>query len=106
MDTETITTEAPGTDSGADENSAKIPTTVEELANSFIERVEESPEPETPEAEASETAEAEEGSEEDVLLQSNQSEESETESEVEVEETEAEPPKGVGKLLKQVGKLT
>ena len=105
MDTETITTEAPGTDSGADENSAKIPTTVEELASSFIERVEESPEPETPEAEASETAEAEEGSEEDVLLQS-ESEESETESEAEVEETEAEPPKGVGKLLKQVGKLT
>ena len=105
MDTETITTEAPGTDSGADENSAKIPTTVEELANSFIERVEESPEPETPEAEASETAEAEEGSEEDVLLQS-ESEESETESEAEVEETEAEPPKGVGKLLKQVSRLT
>ena len=75
------------------------------MANSFIERVEESPEPETPEAEASETAEAEEGSEEDVLLQS-ESEESETESEAEVEETEAEPPKGVGKLLKQVGKLT
>jgi hypothetical protein len=111
MDTETITTEAPGTDSGADENSAKIPTTVEELANSFIERVEESPEPETPEAEAVEPAEAEEGSEEDVLLQSNQSEEEETEEESEAEEeaedeSEVEPPKAVGKLLKQISRLT
>ena len=109
MDTETITTEAPGTDSGADENSAKIPTTVEELANSFIERVEESPEPETPESEASETAEAEAGEAEDVLLQSK-SEEEETEEESEAdeaeEESEVEPPKGLGKLLKQVGKLT
>jgi hypothetical protein len=103
MDQETITTEAPGIDSGAEEKSAGIPTTVEELANSFIERVEESPEADSPKAEAIETADADEGSEEDVLLQSSQSEE---ESEVEVEETEAEPPKGVGKLLKQVGKLT
>lgn len=110
METETITTEAPGTDSGADENSAKIPTTVEELASSFIERVEESPEPETPEAEASETAEAEEGSEEDVLLQS-ESEEEETEEGSEAEEeaedeSEVEPPKAVGKLLKQISRLT
>ena len=103
MDQETITTEAPGIDSGAEEKSAGIPTTVEELANSFIERVEESPEADSPKAEAIETAEADEGSEDDVLLQSSQSEE---DSEVEVEETEAEPPKGVGKLLKQVGKLT
>jgi len=107
MDTETITTEAPGKETGADDNHAGNPTTVEDLANSFIERVEESPEPDTPESEAVEPAEAEEG-EADVLLQSNKSEEEEeeTESEAEVEETEAEPPKGVGKLLKQVSRLT
>ena len=105
MDQETITTEAPGIDSGAEEKSAGIPTTVEELANSFIERVEESPEADSPKAEAIETAEADEGSE-DVLLQSSQSEEEETEEEEAEEDSEVEPPKGVGKLLKQVGKLT
>lgn len=105
MDQETITTEAPGIDSGAEEKSAGIPTTVEELANSFIERVEESPEADPPKAEAIETAEADEGSE-DVLLQSSQSEEEETEEEEAEEDSEVEPPKGVGKLLKQVGKLT
>ena len=111
MDQETIT-EAPGNDSGAEDNSAGTPTTVEELANSFIERVEESPEPETPDSEAGEMAEAEEGDAEaeDVLLQSSQSEEAEeeeTEAEEEAEEESTEgPPKGVGKLLKQVGKLT
>lgn len=110
MDTETIT-EAPGNDSGAEDN-AGTPTTVEELANSFIERVEESPEPETTEPEAGETAEAgeEDAEAEDVLSQSSQSEEEEgeeTEAEEEAEEESAEgPPKGVGKLLKQVGKLT
>ena len=110
MDTETIT-EAPGNDSGAEDN-AGTPTTVEELASSFIERVEESPEPETTEPEAGETAEAgeEEAEAEDVLSQSSQSEEEEgeeTEAEEEAEEESAEgPPKGVGKLLKQVGKLT
>ena len=105
MDTETIT-EAPGNDSGAEDNAGN-PTTVEELANSFIERVEESPEPETTDSEAGETAEAEEGEAEDVLSQSSQSEgEEETEAEEEAEEESSEPPKGVGKLLKQVGKLT
>jgi len=110
MDQETITTEAPGIDSGAEEKSAGIPTTVEELANSFIERVEESPEADSPKAEAIETADADEGSEDDVLLQSSQSEEEESEEESEAdeaeEESEVEPPKGLGKLLKQVGKLT
>ena len=109
MDQETITTEAPGIDSGAEEKSAGIPTTVEELANSFIERVEETPEADSPKAEAIETAEADEG-EDDVLLQSSQSEEEESEEESEAEEaeeeSEVEPPKGLGKLLKQVGKLT
>ncbi len=104
MDQETIT-EAPGNDSGAEDN-AGTPTTVEELASSFIERVEESPEPETTDSEAGETAEAgeEEAEAEDVLSQSSQSEEEEAEEEAEEESTE--PPKGVGKLLKQVGKLT
>ncbi len=110
MDQETITTEAPGKETGAEDNHAGNPTTVEDLANSFIERVEESPEPETPESEAVESAEAEEGEAEDVLSQSNKSEEEETEEESEAEEaeeeSEVEPPKGLGKLLKQVGKLT
>ena len=110
MDTETIT-EAPGNDSGAEDN-AGTPTTVEELASSFIERVEESPEPETTEPEAGETAEAgeEDAEAEDVLSQSSQSEEEEgeeTEAEEEAEEESAEgPPKAVGKLLKQISRLT
>jgi hypothetical protein len=109
MDTETITTEAPGKDTGAEDDSAGNPTTVEDLANSFIERVEESPEPDTPESEASETAEAEEGDAADVLSQSkSEEEEAEEDSEAEEaeEESEVEPPKGLGKLLKQVSRLT
>ena len=66
MDQETITTEAPGIDSGAD-TSAGI-TTEAELANSFLERVEEQPEEKPTETEATEQtsetvgAEAEEDS--------------------------------------------
>ena len=63
MDQETITTEAPGIDSGAD-TSAGI-TTEAELANSFLERVEEQPEEKPTETEATDDsdAEAEEDSE-------------------------------------------
>jgi hypothetical protein len=78
MDQETITTEAPGIDSGAD-TSAGI-TTEAELANSFLERVEEQPEEKPTETEATDDsdAEAEEDSEANVLSQSEQSEETET----------------------------
>ena len=78
MDQETITTEAPGIDSGAD-TSAGI-TTEAELANSFLERVEEQPEEKPTDSEATDDsgAEAEEESEGNVLSQSEQSEETET----------------------------
>ena len=78
MDQETITTEAPGIDSGADTNAGI--TTEAELANSFLERVEEQPEEKPTETEATDDsdAEAEEDSEGNVLSQSEQSEETET----------------------------
>ena len=74
MDQETITTEAPGIDSGADTNAGIL--SEADLASSFLERVEEQPEEKPSETEAtdqtSETvgAEAEEDSEGNVLSQS------------------------------------
>ena len=109
MDTETIT-EAPGIDSGADTNAGIL--SEADLANSFMERVEEQPEEKPSEADVADTtegevAEAVEDSEGNVLSQSEQSEEDgEEEAEAEEAEESTEPPKGVGKLLKQVGKLT
>jgi chaperonin cofactor prefoldin len=109
MDTETIT-EAPGIDSGADTNAGIL--SEADLASSFMERVEEQPEEKPSEADAADTtegevAEAVEDSEGNVLSQSEQSEEDgEEEAEAEEAEESTEPPKGVGKLLKQVGKLT
>ena len=102
---------------GATEAEQQTPsiTTLEELTASFVERVEESdakeesevgPGPETT------TADAETDQDQDVLLQSTETEESEEETEElaeEEEETEeeAEPQsKAVGKLLKQVNRLT
>ncbi len=82
MDQETITTEAPGIDSGADTNAGIL--TEADLASSFLERVEEQPEEKPSETEATEQtsetvgAEAEEDSEGNVLSQSEQSEETET----------------------------
>ena len=78
MDQETITTETPGNDSGSDTNAGI--TTEAELANSFLERVEEQPEEKPTETEATDdsVAEAEENSEGNVLSQSEQSEETET----------------------------
>jgi len=77
MDQETIT-EAPGNDSGADTSTGI--TTEAELANSFLERVEEQPEEKPTDSEATDDsdAEAEEESEGNVLSQSEQSEETET----------------------------
>ena len=82
MDQETITTEAPGNDSGADTNAGIL--SEADLANSFLERVDEQPEEKPSETEATEQtsetvgAEAEEDSEGNVLSQSEQSEETET----------------------------
>ena len=71
MDQETITTEAPGIDSGADTNAGIL--TEADLASSFLERVDEQPEEKPSETEATEQtsetvgAEAEEDSEGNVL---------------------------------------
>jgi len=110
---DTVTTEAPGS-TGAETQTQGI-TTLEELTASFVEKVEEAETPQESEVTAeSETqpTDTEADQDQDVLLQSTESEESEEEETEEVveeeEETEdeAEPPKAVGKLLKQVNKLT
>ena len=74
MDQETITTEAPGIDSGADTNAGIL--SEADLASSFLERVDEQPEEKPSETEATDqtseddVAEAEEDSEGNVLSQS------------------------------------
>ena len=110
------TTEASGTETGAEIATQGPPTTLEELTASFVEKVEESEEIQQEseaKAESETPPEADaESDEKDVLLQFEPEEESEDESEEEVEEegeaeeAESEPPKAVGKLLKQVNKLT
>ena len=71
MDQETITTEAPGIDSGADTNAGIL--SEADLASSFLERVEEQPEEKPSETEATDqtseddVAKAEEDSEGKVL---------------------------------------
>ena len=109
---DTEISEAPA-DSGAETTTQGI-TTLEELTASFVEKVEEVEPSQESEAEVgpeTTTADAE-TDQEDVLLQSTESEESEEEEteeiaeEEESESEEAEPPKAVGKLLKQVNKLT
>ena len=110
---DTVTTEASGT-TEAEENAQGI-TTLEELTASFVEKVEEAETPQSDEAKESETpnADASDEQDEDVLSQLTETEESEEEEEKEAEEEEstdesgdAEPPKAVGKLLKQINKLT
>ena len=106
---DTETTEASGTTTEAEIQPTQSITTLEELTASFVERVEE-------DSDAKEESEVEPGPEtttadadtdqEDVLLQSTETEESEELEEEEETEDEAEPPKAVGKLLKQVNKLT
>ena len=108
---DTEISEAPA-DSGAETTTQGI-TTLEELTASFVEKVEEVEPSQESEAEVgpeTTTADAE-TDQEDVLLQSTETEQSEegTEEiagEEESESEEAEPPKAVGKLLKQVNKLT
>ena len=109
---DTVTTEASGT-TEAEENAQGI-TTLEELTASFVDKVEEAETPQSDEAKESETpnADASDEQDEDVLSQLTETEESEEEEEEAEEESvvdepeEAEPPKAVGKLLKQVNKLT
>lgn len=110
--TDEAVAEAPGQESGAEEANTGI-MTVEDLAATFVERVEGESEAAEPEAaeETSATEAGEESEGEDVLSQSiseDQVEEAEHEGEEESEPAEevAEEPKGVGKLLKQVNKLT
>ena len=108
---DTELSEAPA-DSGAETNTQSI-TTLEELTASFVDKVDTSEAKEESEVTAeSETQPTDtETDQEDVLLQSTETEESEEETEEiaeeeESESEEAEPPKAVGKLLKQVNKLT
>jgi len=114
---EEVITEAPGNESGAENDNAGI-LSVEDLANSFAERVEADAEEKPTETEAREATEAESAEaatvEEDVLSQTISQEDDEQEGEAEEEpeaeesaeeETGVESP-AVGRLLKQVGKLT
>ena len=113
---DTETTEASGSTTEAEPQPTQSITTLEELTASFVDKVEESEAKEESEAEPSPettTADTETDQDQDVLLQSTETEESEEETEEVVEEEEeeesedeAEPPKAVGKLLKQVNKLT
>lgn len=114
---ETVISEAPAESTGAEDNQAQSPMSMEDLAASFVDQVESDQKASDDEAsvetpESSKQAEASE--EEDVLSQSISEEEEDTEEETEQEdeeieeeeESEEEPPKAVGKLLKQVNKLT
>ena len=112
--TDEAVAEVPGQTTGTEEADTGV-MTVEDLAATFVERVESEGENNAAESEAQgETPEAdaeEESAGEDVLSKSiseDQDEEAEAdgEEESEPEEEAAEEPKGVGKLLKQVNKLT
>jgi len=110
---DTEISEAPAT-TEAETNTQSI-TTLEELTASFVDKVEESEAKEESEVEAgpeTTTADAE-TDQEDVLLQSTETEESEEETEEIAEEESTEESgdnepqsKAVGKLLKQVNRLT
>ncbi len=109
------TTEAPGTESGADDNAGIL--TVEDLASSFVDRVEADAEEKPTETEATETTEVQEAEaeevEDNVLSNSNSQDEETDEEESEEEESEEEESTeeetespAVGRLLRQVNKLT
>ena len=107
---ETVISEAPAESTGA-ETQAQGPMSMEDLAASFVDQVEQDQQATTDEAKAEVTESSEDAGaevEEDVLSQSiSEEEEEEAEESYEEEETvEEEPPKAVGKLLKQVNKLT
>ena len=112
---ETVISEAPAESTGA-ETQAQGPMSMEDLAASFVDQVEQDQEATTDEAKAEVTESSEDAEasvEEDVLSQSISEEEEEDTEEEEAEESDEEdeseseePPKAVGKLLKQVNKLT
>ncbi len=111
---ETVISEAPAESTGA-ETQAQGPMSMEDLAASFVDQVEQD-QATTDEAKAEVTESSEDAGaevEEDVLSQSISEEQEEDTEEEEAEESdeedetvEEEPPKAVGKLLKQVNKLT
>ena len=110
---DTELTEASGTTTEAEIQPTQSITTLEELTASFVDKVEESEAKQESEVEPgpeTTTADADTDQNQDVLLQSTESEEEETEEIAEEEEEtedEAEPQsKAVGKLLKQVNRLT
>ena len=108
MSDQTQTSEAPAAEeaTGADETpNANL--SIEDLASSFVEKVEaqaEESETEAPEATEAEGAEAEEDQEGDVLSQSIEEEDSEEEPEEESEEEDQ--PKGLKRALSQINRLT
>ena len=109
---ETVISEAPA-ETGAEDNQAQSPMSMEDLAASFVDQVEQDQKASDDEAKAEQTEgseEAEASEEEDVLSQFSEKEDTEEETEQDDEESreesEEEPPKAVGKLLKQVNKLT
>jgi hypothetical protein len=114
---ETVISEAPAEQSGAENNQVRGPLSVEDLAASFVEQVEtdqEAQQADEAKAEVTETPEEAEASadQEDVLSQSvtEESEEEETEEDTEEEEVEEEveeeTPKALKKTLKQISRLT
>ena len=109
---ETVISEAPA-ETGAEDNQAQGPMSMEDLAASFVDQVEQDQKASDDEAKAEQTEgseKAEASEEEDVLSQFSEKEDTEEETEQDDEESreesEEEPPKAVGKLLKQVNKLT
>ena len=115
---ETVISEAPAEQSGAENNQVRGPLSVEDLAASFVEQVEtqEAQQADEAKAEVTETPEEAEASadqDEDVLSQSvtEESDEEETEEDTEEEEVEEEveeetQSKGLKKTLKQISRLT
>ena len=114
---ETVISEAPAEQSGAENNQVRGPLSVEDLAARFVEQVEtdqEAQQADEAKAGVTETPEEAEASadQEDVLSQSvtEESEEEETEEDTEEEEVEEEveeeTPKALKKTLKQISRLT
>ena len=114
---ETVISEAPAEQSGAENNQVRGPLSVEDLAASFVEQVEtdqEAQQADEAKAGVTETPEEAEASadQEDVLSQSvTESDEEEdeggdTEEEEVEEEVEEETPKALKKTLKQISRLT
>ena len=109
---DTVISEAPAETTGAEDNQAQGPMSMEDLAASFVDQVEQDQKASDDEAKAEQTEsseDAEASEEEDVLSQFSEkedTEETEQEDKESEEGSEEEPPKAVGKLLKQVNKLT